>query len=144
MLFRSLGPKYEAILVGLDASSTADFKETVSKLRKAETRLKSQGINSDGHQLVYRTITGDTNGSDQPQTKKAKCFHCGETGHFIKECEKLWDEIRQKILEEQEQKDDEHQEGNQQTARAVRKPAGSQEGFNSWGVSHQQKPEYAW
>jgi hypothetical protein len=34
------GPEYEVTLVGLDASSTADFKETVSKLRKAEVRLK--------------------------------------------------------------------------------------------------------
>ena len=39
-LLAGLGPKYEAILVGLDASSTADCEETVSKLRKAETRLK--------------------------------------------------------------------------------------------------------
>ena len=45
-LLAGLGPKYEAILVGLDASSTADFKETVSKLRKAEARLKGQGINT--------------------------------------------------------------------------------------------------
>jgi hypothetical protein len=44
-LLAGLGPKYKAILVGLDASSTADFKETVSKLRKAETRLKGQGYN---------------------------------------------------------------------------------------------------
>ena len=39
-LLAGLGPEYEATLVGLDASSTADFKETVLKLRKAEARLK--------------------------------------------------------------------------------------------------------
>ena len=45
-LLAGLGPKYEAILVGLDASSTADFEETVLKLRKAEARLKGQGIDT--------------------------------------------------------------------------------------------------
>ena len=39
-LLAGLGPEYEATLVGLDASSTADFKETVLKLRKAKTRLR--------------------------------------------------------------------------------------------------------
>jgi len=143
-LLAGLGPEYEATLVGLDVSSTADFEETVSKLRKAEIRMKINHVSYVDPHYGRRTVTEDTNGFDQPQTKKAKCFYCGETGHFIKECEKLWDEIRQKILEEQEQKDGEHQEGNQQTARAVRRLAGSQEGCNAWGVSHQQKPEYVW
>jgi hypothetical protein len=39
-LLAGLGPKYEATLVGLDANSTVDFKETVLKLRKAKARLK--------------------------------------------------------------------------------------------------------
>jgi hypothetical protein len=40
-LLAGLGPEYEATLVGLDASSTIGFKEIVSRLKKAETRLKS-------------------------------------------------------------------------------------------------------
>jgi hypothetical protein len=43
-LLAGIGPGYKVTLVGLDASSTADFKETVSKLRKAEARLKDQGV----------------------------------------------------------------------------------------------------
>ena len=39
-LLTGLGSEYKVTLVRLDASSTADFKETMSKLRKAETRLK--------------------------------------------------------------------------------------------------------
>jgi hypothetical protein len=42
-LLASLGPKYKATLVGLEASSTTGFEETVSRLRKAETRLKGYG-----------------------------------------------------------------------------------------------------
>ena len=40
-LLAGLGPEYEVTLVGLDASSTTGFKEIVSRLRKAETRLKN-------------------------------------------------------------------------------------------------------
>ena len=40
-LLAGLGPEYKVTLVGLDASSTTGFKEIVSRLRKAETRLKN-------------------------------------------------------------------------------------------------------
>jgi hypothetical protein len=40
-LLAGLGPKYEVTLVGLDASDTTDFKDTVSRLRKAKIRLKN-------------------------------------------------------------------------------------------------------
>jgi hypothetical protein len=40
-LLAGLGPEYKVTLVRLDTSSTIDFKNTVSRLRKAETRLKS-------------------------------------------------------------------------------------------------------
>jgi gag-polypeptide of LTR copia-type len=40
-LLAGLGPEYEVTLVGLDASDTTDFKDTVLRLRKAETRLKN-------------------------------------------------------------------------------------------------------
>jgi hypothetical protein len=39
-LLAGLGPEYEATLVGLDASSTADFEDTVSKLRKTEVKAE--------------------------------------------------------------------------------------------------------
>ena len=55
-LLAGLGPKYEATLVGLDVSSTVDFKETVSKLRKAEVRLKNQGIPIPGQNLARQTV----------------------------------------------------------------------------------------
>jgi hypothetical protein len=40
-LLAGLGPKYKVTLVGLDASNTTNFKDTVLRLRKAETRLKN-------------------------------------------------------------------------------------------------------
>ena len=55
-LLAGLGPEYEATLVGLDASSTADFKETVLKLRKAEVRLKGQGITMPGQNLARQAV----------------------------------------------------------------------------------------
>ena len=47
-LLAGLGPKYETTLVGPDASSTTGFKDTVLRLRKAETRLKNQGVDTLG------------------------------------------------------------------------------------------------
>ena len=64
-LLAGLGPEYEATLVGLDASSTADFEETVSKLRKAEAGLKSQGIPMPGQNLARKTFQQDKKGSDK-------------------------------------------------------------------------------
>jgi hypothetical protein len=43
-LLASLGPEYKVTLVGLEASSSVDFEETVLRLRKAETRLRGKGI----------------------------------------------------------------------------------------------------
>ena len=47
-LLAGLGPEYEVTLVGLDASDTTNFKDTVLRLRKAETRLKNQGVDTLG------------------------------------------------------------------------------------------------
>jgi hypothetical protein len=89
-LLAGLGPEYEATLVGLDASSTADFEETVSKLRKAEVRLKSKGIPMPGQNLARQTVQQDKKGSDKSRSKpKGACFHCGKPGHFKKECRKF-------------------------------------------------------
>jgi hypothetical protein len=43
-LLAGLGPEYEATLVGLDVTSTTKFKDVISKLRKAETRLRGRGV----------------------------------------------------------------------------------------------------
>jgi hypothetical protein len=65
-LLAGLGPEYEATLVGLDASSTADFEETVSKLKKAETRMKTDHVPYVDPYYGRRTLAGVTNSSDQP------------------------------------------------------------------------------
>ena len=59
---------YGPILMALDASSITKFEEVVSKLKKAETRLKSQGITLDGQNMARRTLTGNANGSDKLYT----------------------------------------------------------------------------
>jgi hypothetical protein len=96
-LLAGLGPEYEATLVGLDASSTADFEETVSKLRKAEARLKGQGITMPGQNLARQAFQQGKKGSNKSRPKGA-CFHCGKPGHFKKEC--------RKFLAEQESRSD--------------------------------------
>lgn len=92
-LLAGLGPEYEATLVGLEASSTTDFEETVSRLRKAETRLKGYGSEPPSQNLARRTFTRNKNGSDKLRTEKA-CFHCGKPGHFKNKCRKLLAEQR--------------------------------------------------
>ena len=87
-LLAGLGPEYEATLVGLDASSTADFEETVSKLRKAKIRLKGQGVNTQGQNLAKRTFQKGKKGSDKSRPK-GDCYHYGKPGHFKKECRKF-------------------------------------------------------
>ena len=56
---------YGPILVALDASSITKFEEVVSKLKKAETRLKSQGITLNGQNMARHTLIGNANGSDK-------------------------------------------------------------------------------
>ncbi|HEY5813547.1 MAG TPA: reverse transcriptase domain-containing protein [Terrimicrobiaceae bacterium] len=93
-LLAGLGPAYESTLVALDASSITKFEEIVSKLRKAETRLKSQGVTLEGQNMARRTLMGNANGSDTLRTKKGVCYHCGKPGHFKRECRKLLTEQR--------------------------------------------------
>jgi hypothetical protein len=75
--------------VALDVSSITKFKEIVSKLRKAETRLKSQGVTLEGQNMVRRALMGNANGSDTLRMMKGVCYHCGKPGHFKRECRKL-------------------------------------------------------
>jgi hypothetical protein len=55
-LLAGLGPEYEATLVGLDVNATTDFEDTVSRLRKAETRLRGQGVSTPGQNLARQTF----------------------------------------------------------------------------------------
>jgi hypothetical protein len=95
-LLAGLGPEYEATLVGLEASSTTGFEETVSRLRKAETRLKGYGSEPASQNLARRTFTRNTSNSDKLRTEKV-CFHCGKPGHFKNKCRKLLAEQRTRL-----------------------------------------------
>jgi hypothetical protein len=50
--------------VGLDVSSTTDFEELVSRLRKAEIRIKIDHVPYVDPHYRRRTFIQDTNGSD--------------------------------------------------------------------------------
>jgi len=140
-LLAGLGPEYEPTLAALQVSKTKKFEEVVAQLRIAETRITSQ--NGGGQQQARRV---STSGFNKPRAKRETCFHCGKTGHFIKECEEFLSEIRQQIKDEDEHKGDASRQGNQKTAMADRRPAGSSRGLNAWGASHQQQePQmHAW
>jgi hypothetical protein len=64
-LLAGLGPEYEVTLVGLDASSTTGFKEIVLRLRRAETRLKNQGIDTPGPTLTRQAFQRGKKGSEK-------------------------------------------------------------------------------
>jgi hypothetical protein len=138
-LLAGLGSEYESTLAALQASKIKKFEEVVAQLKMAEIRLKGQGWTKEDQNLVRRTI-----GPNRPRIiKERTCFHCGETGHFIKECEEFLAEIRQQILDEQ--REGMHQERNQRTARSARRTTGSSEGFRARGVSHEPDiSERAW
>jgi hypothetical protein len=101
-LLAGLGPQYEATLVGLDASSSTDFEDTVSRLRKAETRLRGQGVDTPGQNLARQTFQRNKKGSNKLRPNGA-CFHCGKPGHFKRDCRKL--------LAEQESRSDSDTQG---------------------------------
>lgn len=137
-LLAGIGSEYESTLAALQASKIRKFEEVVSQLKMAETRLRGQGWAIEGQNLARRTI-----GPNRPRIKKGICFHCGEAGHFIKECEGFLAEIRQQILDEQ--KEDKHQERNQATTRSARRSAGSSGGFRALGVLREPEvSERAW
>ena len=82
--------------MALDASSITKFKEVVSKLRKAEIRLKGQGITVEGQNMARRTLIGNANGSDILHTTKRVLIRYirlkglyGKPGHLRRDYRKL-------------------------------------------------------
>ena len=88
-LLAGLGPEYKVTLVGLDSSSTTGFKEIVSRLRKAQTKLKNQGIiNTHGLNEARKTFI-----KNDSKKKKGAYFYYGTLGYFKKEYRKLLVEL---------------------------------------------------
>lgn len=142
-LLASLGPEYEFTVAGIDVSDTTKYEDVVAKLRKAEARLKGQNQNQN---LARFTVTTGKNGKDISQDnddkddtdqeevgKKGKCFHCGDTGHFIRDCEDFLTEIRQQILDEMGIEED--TQGPRKNHTAVRM-TGPPRRFSAMGVPH--------
>jgi len=109
-LLASLGLEYEPTLAALQASKMKKFEEVVAQLRMAETRLRSKStIDPQQARFTSAGRRGNAKKSDngtENVEEKRKCFHCGKTGHFIRECEDFLNEIRQKILGETERSKD--------------------------------------
>jgi hypothetical protein len=148
-LLASLGPEYEFIVAGIDVSDTTKYEDVVAKLRKAETRLKGQRQGqgqdySQGHDQIRANFTvtgsgsnkdnGQDNGQDSGQDnsdRKKRCFYCGNTGHFMRECEDFLNGIRQQILDEMAAEDSRRLGKNHTAARTT----GPLRGFSAMGTS---------
>ena len=93
-LLAGLGPEYESTLAALEVGDNTNFEDVVSKLKKAEARLKGQGKTLEDQNLARRTFTRNTSGYDSVRTKNKACYHCGKPGHFQRQCRKLLAEQR--------------------------------------------------
>jgi hypothetical protein len=85
-LLASLGPEYEFIVAGLDVSNTTKYEDVVTKLRKAEARLRGQKQGQgQGHGQNLANFTSTTTMGKKGQgRKKWSYFHCGKEGHYKK------------------------------------------------------------
>lgn len=142
-LLASLGPEYEFIVAGIDVSDTTKFEDVVAKLRKTEARLKGQGYSQgQGYDQIRANLTTagsskkgkDNEDADQEDVgKRKKCFYCGDTGHFMRECEDFLTEIRQQILDEMGIEEDIQGPGKNHTAARMTGPLRR---FSAMGVPH--------
>jgi gag-polypeptide of LTR copia-type len=139
-LLASLGPEYESTLAGLDASGTAAFEDVVARLKKAEARLKTDI--QDQH-LARKTSTEDEEEGINHKIKKGRCFHCGDTNHFIKECADFINMIRKQIIDETTNDNQYPGKSHTTAAMTVRRSKGSSGSLKAWGVS-QREPTTAW
>jgi len=84
-LLAGLGPEFEPTLVGLEASGTMAFEDTVSRLKKAEARIQVQGQESQ----TFARFTSSRQDRSSRSGVKGVCYHCGKSGHFKRSCKKL-------------------------------------------------------
>jgi Zinc knuckle len=149
----SLGPEYEPTLAGLDASGSTAYNDVVAKLKKAEARLKTglQGLHSQnlarltsaGNQDTFdRKISTEGEGINHG-TRKGRCFHCGNTDHFIKECTEFINIIRKQVIDEMKSDGQHSEKGHTAAAMTVRRSKGSSGSLRAWGVS-QKAPVTVW
>jgi hypothetical protein len=150
----SLGPEYEPTLAGLDASGSTAYNDVVAKLKKAEARLKTGLQSLEGQNLARLTSTRNQGTLDRKtsteneerinyETKKGRCFHCGDTDHFIRECADFINIIRKQIIDEMKN-DGQHSEKNHTAAAmTIRRSKGSSGSLRAWGVS-QKEPITVW
>jgi hypothetical protein len=138
-LLASLGPEYEFIVAGIDASDTIKFEDVVAKPRKAETRLKGQN-RGQGQNLARLTSTAT---AGKKERKKGSCHHCDKEGHYKRECRKFLAEqakTKENDIEAQGSRTEGGQDKGQHShtaSPANHRPEQSRDEPRAWAVSHQ-------
>jgi hypothetical protein len=85
-LLANLRPEYEFIIAEIDINDMIKYKNVVTKLRKAEARLKGQKQGQGQGQNIINFTTTD---SPKKERKKKLCYHCNKNKHFKKKYKKL-------------------------------------------------------